>query len=442
MARVELRHVWKRFGDFVAVEDFSLDAAEGEFIVFVGPSGCGKTTTMRIIAGLEVASDGQVLFDGKDVTDELPHDRDVAMVFQNYALFPHLNVFSNMAFGMRLRKVPKSEIEDRVRKTAQLLGIEGVLQRRPKELSGGQRQRVALGRAIVREPRVFLMDEPLSNLDAALRMEMRAEIIKLQERLAVTTFYVTHDQVEALSMGDRIVVMRDGRIQQIGSPTELYEQPEQRLCRELHRQSADELSRGARRGRPHRPAGGADDARDERRRAAGARPRPAAEVTVGVRPEHIVFSDKPAEAGALSIAGRRRHGRAARPYDARAGEDGVRPTAQRSAGGQGSLPGRPGGSRDLRPRSRLSVRSQERAIPARHQRIGASLRAEGRTSEGTGENNSGAARIRSSHGATRAGRRLRDRLFRELEPRVALRSCRSRRSRRARPSSSGSTASS
>ncbi len=210
---------------FVAVEDFSLDATEGEFIVFVGPSGCGKTTTMRIIAGLEVASDGEVLFDGKDVSDELPRDRDVAMVFQNYALFPHLNVFSNIAFGMRLRKTPKSEIEDRVRKTAQMLGIEGVLQRRPKELSGGQRQRVALGRAIVREPRVFLMDEPLSNLDAALRMEMRAEIIKLQERLDVTTFYVTHDQVEALSMGDRIVVMRDGRIQQIGSPTELYEQP-------------------------------------------------------------------------------------------------------------------------------------------------------------------------------------------------------------------------
>ena len=211
MAQVELRHVWKRFGEIVAVEDFSLPAVDGEFIVFVGPSGCGKTTTMRIVAGLEAASEGKVFFDGKDVTDQLPHDRDVAMVFQNYALFPHLNVYSNIAFGMRLRKAPKAEIEDRVRKTARLLGIEGVLERRPKELSGGQRQRVALGRAIVREPRVFLMDEPLSNLDAALRMEMRAEIIKLQERLDVTTFYVTHDQVEALSMGDRIVVMRDGQ---------------------------------------------------------------------------------------------------------------------------------------------------------------------------------------------------------------------------------------
>ena len=229
--------------------------------MFVGPSGCGKTTTMRIIAGLEVASDGEVLFDGKDVSDELPRDRDVAMVFQNYALFPHLNVFSNIAFGMRLRKMPKPEIEDRVRKTAQLLGIESVLQRRPKELSGGQRQRVALGRAIVREPRVFLMDEPLSNLDAALRMEMRAEIIKLQERLAVTTFYVTHDQVEALSMGDRIVVMRDGRIQQIGSPTELYEQPKNAYVASFIGSPPMNFLVRARRGRPHRPARREGDAR-------------------------------------------------------------------------------------------------------------------------------------------------------------------------------------
>jgi multiple sugar transport system ATP-binding protein len=303
MARVELRHVWKRFADVAAVEDFSLTAADGEFIVFVGPSGCGKTTTMRIIAGLEVASEGEVLFDGKDVSDELPHDRDVAMVFQNYALFPHLNVFSNMAFGMRLRKVPKAEIEDRVRKTAQLLGIEEVLQRRPRELSGGQRQRVALGRAIVREPRVFLMDEPLSNLDAALRMEMRAEIIKLQERLGVTTFYVTHDQVEALSMGDRIVVMRNGRIQQVGTPTDLYERPDNTYvasfigsppmnflegrvegdCIVLNAEQTTLMMNGA--------------ARQAVARASSP------EITVGVRPEHIVFSDKPAESGAFSIAG-------------------------------------------------------------------------------------------------------------------------------------------
>ena len=303
MARVELRHVWKRFGDFVAVEDFSLDATEGEFIVFVGPSGCGKTTTMRIIAGLEVASDGQVLFDGKDVSDELPHDRDVAMVFQNYALFPHLNVFSNMAFGMRLRKVPKSEIEDRVRKTAQLLGIEAVLQRRPKELSGGQRQRVALGRAIVREPRVFLMDEPLSNLDAALRMEMRTEIIKLQERLAVTTFYVTHDQIEALSMGDRIVVMREGRIQQIGSPTELYERPANVYVASFIGSPPMNVLEG-------RVEGDRIILPEERTSLlmdGGARQAlvqtPSAEVKVGVRPEHIVFSDKPAVRGFLSIPG-------------------------------------------------------------------------------------------------------------------------------------------
>ncbi len=303
MATVELHHISKRFADVVAVEDFSLTAADGEFIVFVGPSGCGKTTTMRIIAGLEVASEGEVLFDGKDVTDELPHDRDIAMVFQNYALFPHLNVFSNMAFGMRLRKVPKSEIEDRVRKTAQLLGIEGVLQRRPKELSGGQRQRVALGRAIVREPRVFLMDEPLSNLDAALRMEMRAEIIKLQERLAVTTFYVTHDQVEALSMGDRIVVMRDGRIQQIGSPTELYEQPRNAYVASFigsppmnfleGRVEGDRIVLAAEKATLSID-GGAQQAL-----ARASTP----EITVGVRPEHIVFSDRPAGSGAFSIAG-------------------------------------------------------------------------------------------------------------------------------------------
>jgi len=303
MARVELRHVWKRFDDVVAVEDFSLDVAEGEFIVFVGPSGCGKTTTMRIIAGLEVASEGEVLFDGKDMSDELPRDRDVAMVFQNYALFPHLNVFSNIAFGMRLRKVPKSEIEERVRKTAQLLGIEGVLQRRPKELSGGQRQRVAVGRAIVREPRVFLMDEPLSNLDAALRMETRTEIIKLQERLDVTTFYVTHDQVEALSMGDRIVVMREGRIQQIGSPTELYERPANVYVATFIGSPPMNILKG-------RVEGDHIVLPDEKttlRMTAGARQALARarslEIKVGVRPEHIVFSEKPAGPGAFSIAG-------------------------------------------------------------------------------------------------------------------------------------------
>ena len=303
MAKVELRHLWKRYGEFVAVEDFSLTTEDGEFIVFVGPSGCGKTTTMRVIAGLEVASEGKVLFDDQDVTEELPHKRDVAMVFQNYALFPHLNVFSNMAFGMRLRKQPKEQIEQRVRDAAQILGIEQILHRRPRELSGGQRQRVALGRAIVREPRVFLMDEPLSNLDAALRMEMRAEIIKLQERLAVTTFYVTHDQIEALSMGDRIVVMRDGRIQQIGSPTELYEQPQNAYVASFIGSPPMNFLHG----RVEDNSIALTNAKttlaivDGGARAALARA--GGEVTVGVRPEHISFSDRPPEDGLLGIAG-------------------------------------------------------------------------------------------------------------------------------------------
>jgi multiple sugar transport system ATP-binding protein len=303
MAKVELRHLWKRYGEVVAVEDFSLTTDDGEFIVFVGPSGCGKTTTMRVIAGLEVASEGQVLFDDQDVTEELPHKRDVAMVFQNYALFPHLNVFSNMAFGMRLRKLPKDQIEQRVRDAAQILGIEQILDRRPRELSGGQRQRVALGRAIVREPRVFLMDEPLSNLDAALRMDMRAEIIKLQERLAVTTFYVTHDQVEALSMGDRIIVMRNGRIQQVGTPTVLYEQPENAYVASFIGSPPMNFLEGRVTGegivlsdeRTTLPIGGAV-------RAALALATDG-EITIGVRPEHIVFSDRPAEGAILGIAG-------------------------------------------------------------------------------------------------------------------------------------------
>ena len=303
MAEVELRHLWKSFGNILAVEDFSLTAADGEFIVFVGPSGCGKTTTMRMIAGLEEASKGQVLFDGKDVTSELPHDRDIAMVFQNYALFPHLNVFSNMAFGMRLRKVPKADIERQIRGTAQLLGIEDVLQRRPKELSGGQRQRVALGRAIVRQPRVFLMDEPLSNLDAALRMEMRTEIIKLQERLAVTTFYVTHDQVEALSMGDRIVVMRAGRIQQIGSPTDLYEQPANAYVAGFIGSPPMNFLEGRVEGdRIVLPAEKTALTLAGAARAVLAHAS-APEIMVGVRPEHIVFSDRPADGGSFSIAG-------------------------------------------------------------------------------------------------------------------------------------------
>src|ERR1700746_2166535 len=225
MAIVELTNVVKKYGDVLAVESFNLTTTEGEFVVLVGPSGCGKTTTMRMIAGLETVTDGEIKISGKNVVGMIPRERDVAMVFQNYALFPHMNVFGNMSFGLKLRKLPREKIESRVREAARILGIERLLDRKPKELSGGERQRVALGRAIVREPQVFLMDEPLSNIDAKLRVEMRAEIIKLQRRLGVTTFYVTHDQVEALSMGDRVVVMLDGRVQQVGAPKELYNKP-------------------------------------------------------------------------------------------------------------------------------------------------------------------------------------------------------------------------
>ena len=229
MAIVELTKVTKRYGNVLAVENFDLTTKNGEFVVLVGPSGCGKTTTMRMIAGLETVSEGEIKIGGKNVVGMIPRERDVAMVFQNYALFPHMNVFGNMSFGLRLRKLPKEKVESRVREAATILGIAHLLDRRPKELSGGERQRVALGRAIVREPQVFLMDEPLSNIDAKLRVEMRAEIIKLQRRLGVTTFYVTHDQVEALSMGDRIVVMSKGHVQQIGTPKELYNTPANRF---------------------------------------------------------------------------------------------------------------------------------------------------------------------------------------------------------------------
>jgi multiple sugar transport system ATP-binding protein len=226
MAIVELTNVLKKYGEVLAVENFNLTTTEGEFVVLVGPSGCGKTTTMRMIAGLETVTGGEIKISGKNVVGMIPRERDVAMVFQNYALFPHMNVFGNMSFGLRLRKFPREKIEGRVREAASILGIEHLLSRKPKELSGGERQRVALGRAIVREPQVFLMDEPLSNIDAKLRVEMRAEIIKLQRRLGVTTFYVTHDQVEALSMGDRIVVMSKGKVQQVGTPRELYQNPQ------------------------------------------------------------------------------------------------------------------------------------------------------------------------------------------------------------------------
>lgn len=226
MAKIRLENIYKRFGTKVtAVKDFNLETQDGEFVVFVGPSGCGKTTTLRMIAGLEDISEGKLYIGDRLVNDVPPKDRDIAMVFQNYALYPHMNVFENMAFGLRLRKVPRNQIDKRVTDAAKVLKIEHLLQRKPRELSGGQRQRVAMGRAIVREPKVFLMDEPLSNLDAKLRVEMRAEISKLQRRLGVTTIYVTHDQVEAMTLGQRIVVMKDGEVLQVDSPLNLYDFP-------------------------------------------------------------------------------------------------------------------------------------------------------------------------------------------------------------------------
>lgn len=226
MASLKLKNIYKRYdGGVTAVSDFNLDIADKEFIILVGPSGCGKSTTLRMIAGLEEISEGELYIGDKLVNDVAPKDRDIAMVFQNYALYPHMTVFDNMAFGLKLRKTPKDEIKRRVQEAAKILDIEHLLDRKPKALSGGQRQRVALGRAIVREPKVFLMDEPLSNLDAKLRVQMRTEISKLHQRLQTTIIYVTHDQTEALTMGTRIVVMKDGFIQQVDTPMALYDRP-------------------------------------------------------------------------------------------------------------------------------------------------------------------------------------------------------------------------
>ena len=226
MAKVSLKHIKKIYDkNVVAVEDFNLEIADKEFVVLVGPSGCGKSTTLRMIAGLEEISEGELYIGDRLVNDVAPKDRDIAMVFQNYALYPHMTVYENMAFGLKLRKVPKAEIDQKVRQAAEILDITQYLQRKPKALSGGQRQRVAIGRAIVREPQVFLMDEPLSNLDAKLRNQMRAEIIKLRQRINTTFVYVTHDQTEAMTLGDRIVIMKDGFVQQIGTPQEVFNHP-------------------------------------------------------------------------------------------------------------------------------------------------------------------------------------------------------------------------
>ena len=226
MASVQLKNVVKKYPNgFVAVKDFNLEIEDKEFIIFVGPSGCGKSTTLRMVAGLEDISSGDLFIDGKRMNDVEPKDRDIAMVFQNYALYPHMTVYDNMAFGLKLRKVPKDEIDKKVHEAARILDLEHLLDRKPKALSGGQRQRVAMGRAIVRRPKVFLMDEPLSNLDAKLRAQMRVEIAKLHKSLETTIIYVTHDQTEAMTLGDRVAVLKRGVLQQCASPRELYEEP-------------------------------------------------------------------------------------------------------------------------------------------------------------------------------------------------------------------------
>ncbi|MCK0120119.1 sn-glycerol-3-phosphate ABC transporter ATP-binding protein UgpC [Loktanella sp. F6476L] len=225
MAEIQLRKVSKRWGDFVGVKEFDLTIADQEFLVLLGPSGCGKTTTMRMIAGLEDASGGDILVDGKRINDLEPKDRDVAMVFQSYALYPNMNVYENIRFPLKVRGIPQSEHDDRVKRASAMVELDEFLHRKPAELSGGQRQRVALARAVVREPNVFLMDEPLSNLDAKLRVSTRAQIKNLSHELKTTTIYVTHDQIEAMTLADRVVVMNKGVVQQVGTPTDIYDQP-------------------------------------------------------------------------------------------------------------------------------------------------------------------------------------------------------------------------
>lgn len=298
MAEVLLKDITKIYdGNVKAVEKANFDIKDQEFVVLVGPSGCGKSTTLRMIAGLEDISDGDLFIDGKRMNDEAPKDRDIAMVFQNYALYPHMSVYDNMAFGLRIRKFPKAEIDARVKEAAQILDIEELLERKPKALSGGQRQRVAVGRAIVRKPKVFLFDEPLSNLDAKLRVQMRAEISSLHTRLEATMVYVTHDQVEAMTMGDKIIVMKNGLIQQIGSPLKLYNDPINRFVAgfmgtpPMNIGVADVVEEG-----------GKIVAKEEgmtvvnpKNRESVLRPYVGKKILLGVRSEDLMFTNKPTE---------------------------------------------------------------------------------------------------------------------------------------------------
>src|SRR5216110_1917324 len=282
MAEVRLEHVTKRFSeDVAALDDLTLEVADGEFLILVGPSGCGKTTALRLVAGLEKPTSGAIAIGGRIVNDVTPRDRDIAMVFQNYALYPHMTVHRNLAFGLKERRTPKPEIERRVREASAILGLDDLLGRRPAQLSGGQRQRVAMGRALVREPKAFLLDEPLSNLDAKLRVQMRAELKRIHQRLGITTIYVTHDQVEAMTLGDRIVVMSNGRVQQIGAPQDVYRRPQNLFVAGFIGSPAMNLVRGT-----------ASDGRVVAGELRFAWPGPpAGELAVGIRPECLTPAD-------------------------------------------------------------------------------------------------------------------------------------------------------
>jgi multiple sugar transport system ATP-binding protein len=291
MATVTFDHLYKRYSaDVTAVNDLNLEVADGEFLVLVGPSGCGKTTALRCVAGLETISDGRLYIGDRVVNDVPPKDRDIAMVFQSYALYPHMSVYDNLAFGLKLRKTPKNEIERRVKEGAAILGLDRFLDRKPKALSGGQRQRVALGRAIVREPAVFLMDEPLSNLDAKLRVQTRAEIARLHQRLGTTTVYVTHDQVEAMTMGDRIAVMRDGLLQQVGTPQELYDHPDNVFVAGFIGSPAMNFATTRTEGEQLMLGNAKLTLAGQAARAAADRPK-GSELLIGFRPEHLDVAD-------------------------------------------------------------------------------------------------------------------------------------------------------
>ncbi len=295
MASLALRHIVKRYGETAVIHGVDLEVPDGEFVVFVGPSGCGKSTLLRMIAGLEPVSEGDLLIDGKRVNDVSAAQRGLAMVFQSYALYPHMTVYQNLAFGLENLRTPRSEIEDKVRSAAKMLRLDALLERRPGQLSGGQRQRVAIGRAIVRNPTIFLFDEPLSNLDAELRVQMRAEITALHDRLRATMIYVTHDQVEAMTMADRIVVLRGGNVEQVGTPLELYNRPANRFVAgfigspQMNFLGGRVVTSGDD-GIQVKLAGAMDDMPDARLPVRdSANTRPDAKVMIGIRPEHIVL---------------------------------------------------------------------------------------------------------------------------------------------------------